>query len=52
MREAVARHEQRRVGREEPDVNEVEDCYVVAEVEEEVMPGTLLVSVRAKREQI
>lgn len=52
MREAVACHEQYRIGRKEPDVNEVEDCNVIAEVEEEVMPGTLLVGISAEREQI
>lgn len=50
MREAVARHEQCRVGRKEPDVNEVEDCDIIAEVEEKVMPETLLVGISAKRE--
>lgn len=52
MREAVACHEQRRIRRKEPDVNEVEDCNVIAEVEEKVMPEALLVDISAKREQI
>lgn len=50
MRQAVARHEQRRISRKEPDVDEVENCHVVAEVEEKVMPGTLLVGISTKRE--
>lgn len=52
MREAVACHEQHRVGREEPDVNEVEDCNVIAHVEEKVVPETLLVGVGAEGEQV
>ena len=52
MREAVACHEQRRIRRKEPDVNEVEDCNVVAEVEEKIMPGTFLVGISTNREQI
>lgn len=50
--EAVTCHEQRRVGRKEPDVDEVEDCNVIAEVEEKVVPRTFLVSISANREQI
>jgi hypothetical protein len=50
VREAVACHEQRRVGRKEPNINEVEDCDIIAEVEEKVMPVTLLVGISAKRE--
>lgn len=52
MRETVACHEQCRVGRKEPDVNEIEDCRVIAEVEEEVMPVTLLVDISANGEEI
>lgn len=52
VREAVTCHEQRSIGRKEPDVNEVEDCNVVAEVEEKIMPGTFLVGISTNREQI
>lgn len=43
MREQIARDEQSRAGREEPEVHEVEDGDKVTEIEEEVVPGALLV---------
>lgn len=52
VREAVARYKERRVRGEQPDVDEVEDGAVVAEVEEEVVPGALLVVVGAHGEQV
>lgn len=52
VREAVARNEQRGVRGEQPDVDEVEDGAIVAEVEKEVVPGALLVVVGAHGEQV
>lgn len=52
VREAVARDEQRRASGEEPDVYEVEDRHVVAQIEQEVVPRALLVLVEPQREQV
>jgi hypothetical protein len=38
VREAVTCHEERRIGWKEPDVDEVENRDIIAEVEEEVVP--------------
>ena len=43
VRKAITRYEQRRTLREEPNVYEVEDGNVVAEIEEEIVPGQFFV---------
>jgi hypothetical protein len=43
MRKTIARDEKGGVGREKPDENKVEEVDIVTEVEEEVVPGSLLV---------
>ena len=45
MRKTVTCDEQGRTRRKDPDIDKVEDCAVVAEVEEEIMPCTFLVGV-------
>lgn len=52
MRKTVACDEERSALREEPDVDEVENGNVVAQVEEEVVPRTLLICIRAQREEV
>lgn len=52
MREAIASNEQNSAAGEDPEVDEVEDGDIVAEVEEEVVPGALLVLVVPERQQI
>lgn len=52
MRKTIARYEQRRALREEPDVYKVEDSDVVAEIEEEIMPGPFFVFEPAEWEEV
>ena len=52
MRETVACDKERSIVRKEPDVDEVEDGAVVAEIEEEVVPRTFLVVPRADGEKV
>ena len=52
MREGVASDKKSRTRREKPDENEVEDGNVVAEVEEEIMPGAFLVLIETERKKV
>jgi len=52
VREGVASDKKAGTRRENPDKDEVEDGNVVAEVEEEIMPGAFLVPIETKRKQI
>lgn len=52
MGKTVARDEQDGAAWEEPEVDEVEDGDIVAQVEEEVVPGALLVLVISERQKI
>lgn len=48
MRETVTGRKQRRAGWQEPDVDEIENRDIIAQVEEEIMPGAFLVCVGAE----
>lgn len=52
MREAVAGDEESRARREEPKEDKVEDGHVVAEIEEEVMPGAFLVLIVTQGQEV
>jgi hypothetical protein len=52
VREAVASDEESRAGGEDPDEQEVENGDVIAEVEEKVVPRSLLVLVDSYRKEI
>ena len=52
MRKAVTRDEEDLVAGEKPEVYEVEDGDIVAQVEEEVVPGAFLVLIEAQGDQI
>jgi hypothetical protein len=52
MREGVASHKKSGTRREKPDEDEVEDGNVIAEVEEEIMPGAFFVLIKTERKQI
>lgn len=52
MRQTVTCHPQRCARRKDPEEQEVEDVHVVAHVEQEVVPVSLLVLVCAKWEEI
>ena len=51
QRETITSDEQCRTVRHAPDVDEIEDIGVIAEVEEEVVPGAFLVVPGTDREQ-
>jgi len=52
MREGVASDKESGTRRKKPDEDEVEDGHVVAEVEEEIMPGAFLVLIETERKKI
>ena len=52
VRKAITRYEQCRALREEPDVYEVEDSGVVAEIEEEIVPGPFFVFEPAEGKEV
>lgn len=52
MRKTVAGNPKRRAGRENPDVDKVEDGSIVAKIEQEVVPGPFLVFVPSERQKI
>lgn len=52
VREAITRDKEGRTRREEPDEDEVEDCHVIAQIKEEVVPGPFLVYIGAQRQKV
>jgi len=52
MREGVASDKKSGTRRKKPDEDEIEDGHVVAEVEEEIMPGAFLVLIETERKEI
>lgn len=52
MRQAIARNKQCSIIWEEPDIDKIEDCAKVAEIEEEIMPRAFLVLVVTHWEQV
>lgn len=47
MRQTIASNKECRTRRKEPDIDEVEDGHIVAQIEKEVVPCAFLVLVRA-----
>lgn len=52
MRKTITSDEKGGIGREKPDVNEVDDVDIVTEVEKEVVPSSFLVCDKAEGEKI